>query len=124
MKALAAQYLPTAARRAAAAVPAAAAARPRPRLPATANFAWAYDFVFDAYADGQKIKCLPMVDEHTRERLAIDVAGSILSHRLVGCLPGSSAPTAHRAICARITGPEFVSRALLEWLPTESIEQR
>ncbi len=54
-----------------------AASRPRP-LPAFApNGVWAYDFVFDACANGQQLKCLTVVDEFTRESLAIDVAGSI-----------------------------------------------
>jgi transposase InsO family protein len=45
--------------------------RPRP-IPATgANFLWAYDFVFDACANGQSLKCLTIIDKFTRECLAI-----------------------------------------------------
>ena len=33
---------------------------------ANANFVWAYDFVFDATAQGQQIKCLTVVDEFTQ----------------------------------------------------------
>ena len=52
-----------------------ALSRPRP-VPATAvNHVWAYDFVFDTCANGQTLKCLTVVDEWTRESLAIDVAG-------------------------------------------------
>jgi len=36
-----------------------------------------YDFVFDACANGHPLKCLTIIDEFTRECLAIDVAGSI-----------------------------------------------
>jgi len=40
-----------------------ATGRPRP-LPATgANQVWAYDFLFDAYANGQQLKCLTEIDE-------------------------------------------------------------
>ena len=54
-----------------------ALSRPRP-VPATAvNHVWAYDFVFDTCANGQTLKCLTVVDEWTRESLAIDVAGGI-----------------------------------------------
>jgi len=57
--------------------------RPRP-LPASAtNPVWAYDFVFDACANGQQLKCLTVIDEYTRECLAIDVAGSIRSARVI-----------------------------------------
>jgi transposase InsO family protein len=51
--------------------------------PATrANQVWAYDFVFDTCANGQPLKCLTVIDEWTRECLAIDVAGGILRLRL------------------------------------------
>lgn len=56
-----------------------AVSRPRPQAPWGANQVWAYDFVFDACADGRQLKCLTVVDEHTRECLAIDVVGSIRS---------------------------------------------
>jgi putative transposase len=43
-------------------------------LPASgANRVWAYDSVFDACANGQQQKCLKVIDEYTRECLAIDV---------------------------------------------------
>ena len=63
-----------------------AGGRPRPLPAASANFVWAYDFVFDACANGQQIKCLTIVDEYTREYLAIDVAGSIRSRRVIEVL--------------------------------------
>jgi putative transposase len=40
-----------------------AASRPRPQLPMGANELWAYDFVYDACANGQQIKCLTVVDD-------------------------------------------------------------
>jgi putative transposase len=63
-----------------------ATSRPRP-LPTTGpNQVWAYDFVFDTCADGRTLKCLMIVDEFTRECLAIDVAGSIRSARVIEVL--------------------------------------
>ena len=47
---------------------------------------WAYDFVFDACANGQQLKCLTIIDEFTRECLAIDVAGGIRSKRVIEVL--------------------------------------
>lgn len=35
-----------------------------------ANGIWAYDFVFDTCANGQQLKCLTVIHEHTREALA------------------------------------------------------
>ncbi|GIW56364.1 MAG: hypothetical protein KatS3mg082_2768 [Nitrospiraceae bacterium] len=62
------------------------ASRPRP-VPATGpNQVWAYDFVFDACANGQQLKCLVITDEWTHEALAIDVQGSIRSSRVIDVL--------------------------------------
>jgi len=47
---------------------------------------WSYDFVFDACANGQSLKCLTVVDEYTRQCLAIDVAGSIRAGRVIEVL--------------------------------------
>jgi hypothetical protein len=54
-----------------------AASRPRPLLATGPNQVWSYDFVFDACANGQQIKCLTVIDEWTRECLAINVVGGI-----------------------------------------------
>ena len=96
--------------------------RPRP-LPATgANCLWAYDFVFDACANGQQLKCLTVVDEYTRECLAIDVAGSIRSGRVIEVL--SKLVSVHGAprYLRSDNGPEFVSRAVLRWLHSANID--
>jgi putative transposase len=90
--------------------------RPRP-LPATGvGQVWAYDFVFDACANGQQLKCLTVIDEYTRECLAIDVAGSIRSGRVIEVL--SKLVSVHGApqYLRSDNGPEFVSRAVLRWL--------
>lgn len=63
-----------------------ACGRPRPKAPTAAGQVWAYDFVFDACANSQQVKCLTVIDEYTRECLAIDVAGSIRSGRVIEVL--------------------------------------
>jgi hypothetical protein len=40
---------------------------------------WSYDFVFDHCANGQQLRCLTVIDEFTKEGLAIDVDGRIRS---------------------------------------------
>ena len=83
---------------------------------------WCYDFVFDACANGQQLNCLSVVDEYTRECLAIDVAGSIRSVRVIEVL--SKLISVHGAprYLRSDNGPEFVSSALLEWIVSEQIE--
>jgi putative transposase len=60
-----------------------ATGRPRPLQATGAGYLWAYDFVFDTCGNSQQLKCLTIIDEYTRECLAIDVAGSIRSTRVI-----------------------------------------
>jgi putative transposase len=62
------------------------AASRRDRIRRPDQQVWAYDFVFDACANGQRLKCLTVIDEWTHEALAIDVAGSIRSARVIEVL--------------------------------------
>lgn len=99
-----------------------AASRPRP-LPASGpNHVWAYDFVFDACANGQKLKCLTIVDEWTHEALAIDVAGSIRSTRVIEVLSKLISVRGAPRYIRSDNGPEFVAAAILRWLDGEGIE--
>jgi putative transposase len=99
-----------------------AASRPRP-LPATGpNQVWAYDFVFDTCANGQQLKCLTVVDEWTREALAIDVAGSIRSTRLIEVLSKLISVYGAPKHLRSDNGPEFASLAIMSWLADERIE--
>ena len=99
-----------------------ATGRPRP-LPATgANQVWAYDFVFDACANGQQLKCLTVIDEYTRECLAIEVAGSLRSGRVIEVLSKLISTRGAPTYLRSDNGPEFVSRAVLKWLLASEIE--
>ncbi len=99
-----------------------AASRPRP-LPATGpNQVWAYDFVFDSCANGQKLKCLTVVDEFTHEALAIDVASSIRSRRVIEVLAQLISTRGAPRYIRSDNGPEFVSLAIMRWLADEGIE--
>jgi len=95
----------------------------RPRaLPAlAANHVWAYDFVYDACASGQQIKCLTVVDEFTHECLAIEVAGSIRSKRVIEVLGHLISIHGTPLYLRSDNGPEFVSRAILKWLADSGI---
>src|SRR6202012_4870199 len=99
-----------------------ATSRPRP-LPATGrNQVWAYDFVFDSCANGQQLKCLTVIDEWTREALAIDVAGSIRAKRVVEVLAQLVSVHGAPRHLRSDNGPEFVSSAVLKWLANEGID--
>jgi protein O-GlcNAc transferase len=93
----------------------------RPVSAAAANQVWAWDFVHDACANGQSLKCLTVVDENTRECLAIDVAGSIRSERVIEVLARLVAARGAPAFLRSDNGPEFVAQALQDWLRVEGI---
>jgi putative transposase len=97
-----------------------ATGRPRPLAPSRANEVWAYDFVFDACASGQTLKCLTVIDEYTRECLAIDVGSSIRSTRVVEVLSKLASARGAPRYLRSDNGPEFVSRAILHWLVNEA----
>jgi putative transposase len=98
-----------------------AGSRPRPVPAIAANEVWAYDFVFDSCANGLQLKCLTVIDEHTRESLAIDVAGSIRSGRLIEVLTKLVSQHGAPKYLRSDNGPEFVSKAVLKWLLQSNI---
>ena len=99
-----------------------ATSRPRP-LPAMGpNQVWAYDFVHDACANGQKLKCLTLIDEFTRECLAIDVASSIRSRRVIDVLARLISAHGAPLFLRSDNGPEFVSNAILSWLADAKVD--
>ena len=63
-----------------------ASTRPRPFAANRTEHGVGLDFVFNASATSQHIKCLTVTDEFTREWRAIDVAGSIRSNCVIEVL--------------------------------------
>jgi len=90
--------------------------------PFAPNSVWAYDFVLDGCANCQQIKCLTIVDEFTRECLAIDVAGSIRSSRVIDVLSRLVSERGAPAFLRSDNGPEFVSKAISEWIVEANIQ--
>jgi len=98
-----------------------ASGRPRPQAPTGANQVWSYDFVFDWCANGQKLKCLTVSDEWTKEGLAIEVDGRIRSGRVIEVLSRLVSERGAPLHLRSDNGPEFVSRALLKWIVDHGI---
>lgn len=99
-----------------------ASGRPRPTPPRAANHVWAYDFVYDRCANGQQLKCLTVVEEWTRECLAIEVSGSIRSRHVIDVLARLVSIHGAPRYLRSDNGPEFVSRAILRWLSSSDID--
>jgi putative transposase len=92
-----------------------------PNAPAGANQVWSYDFVFDACANGQKLKCLTVTDEWTKEGLAIEVGGRMRSAGVIAVLARLVSERGAPLYLRSDNGPEFVSRALLKWITDQGI---
>lgn len=87
--------------------------------PTSANHVWAYEFVFDLCAQRSVAEGLTIVDEWTRERLAIDVTGGIRLARVIEVLAQLVSTHGAPRYIRSDKGSEFVSRAILRWLTHE-----
>jgi putative transposase len=86
------------------------------------NESWSMDFMSDELCNGQRIRLLTLVDNFTRESLAIEVDSSMGGQRVVEvlmkvarerCLPGT----------IRVdNGPEFTSKRLDQWAYFNGVE--
>lgn len=77
---------------------------------------WTYDFVHDACLNGTKLKVLPVVDEFTRECLAIAVATGLPAERVICVLDRLFAVHGPPQFLRSDNGPEFVAQAIQGWL--------
>jgi transposase InsO family protein len=84
---------------------------------------WSYDFVSDRTEDGRQLGLLVVVDEYTRECLALEVARSFTSQDVLGVLQYLFAVRGRpEHIRSRPTlrvgarGPEFAAKAVRRWL--------
>jgi putative transposase len=92
------------------------AARLRAERP---NQVWALDFQFDATVDGRILKLLHVVDEHTREALAIQVARRIDADGTVAVLERLTAQRRQGPEFIRMdNGPELTAHAIRDWCRT------
>lgn len=78
--------------------------------------------MFDACADGQKLKRLTVIDEWTREVLAVDVAGRLRSGRVVEVFSRRVSDRRAPRFLRSYNGPEFVSMCVLAWLQHNGVE--
>jgi putative transposase len=95
--------------------------KPLPK-PTAANVSWSMDFVADGLIGGRRLRCLTIVDDCTRECLAIEVDTSITGLRVQGVLD-RLADT--RGLPKSITvdnGPEFDGQVLDKWAYRSSVQ--
>ena len=98
---------------------------PRQPLPAptAANQVWSVDFTSDTLSSGRKLRTLNVVDDYTRECLAIEVDTSLPGARVVRVLERIAAERGKPRQIRTDNGPEFAGRALDQWCFAQVIGQ-
>jgi transposase InsO family protein len=86
------------------------------------NHVWSYDFVMDRTHDGRAIRMLTIVDEYTRESLAIDVARRLNSQDVLYRLGELFVHRGSPEYIRSDNGPEFTAKAVREWLARVSVQ--
>ena len=79
------------------------------------NEVWAADFQFDETADGRRLKLLNIVDEFTREAVAMRVGRSCDADDVVATIEALVAERGAPAHLRMDNGPELVAWALRDW---------
>ncbi|MFH2076712.1 MAG: IS3 family transposase [Pseudomonadota bacterium] len=97
----------------------------RDPIPMTAecpNHVWTYDFIFDALANGRRLKIMTLEDEYTREGLAIKADKSFRARDVVCTLAGLFSERGAPMYIRSDNGPEFVEKALKRWLASQGTD--
>jgi len=84
--------------------------------PAHPNHVWAYDFVHERTHDGRALRMLTVVDEYTRECLAIRVARRLTAEDVLQQLTELFMARGTPAYLRSDNGPELTAIAVREWL--------
>ena len=101
--------------------------RPRGRLwlndgscvrlrPERAKHVWSYDFVSAMTHDGRTLRMLTLIDEYTRESLAIRVARRLGKYEVIEALADVMLFRGIPEYIRSDNGPEFVAEELRKWL--------
>ena len=89
--------------------------RLRPDRP---NHVWAYDLVEDRTHHGRKFRTLNVVDEFTRECLAIQVGRRLGSTEVIDVLTDLFISRGIPAYIRSDNGPEFIATTVKAWITT------
>jgi transposase InsO family protein len=84
--------------------------------PERANHVWSFDFVESHTHDGRSLRIMTLIDEHTRECLALKVARRINSFGVIETLADAMLAKGIPEHVRCDNGPEMIARALREWL--------
>jgi putative transposase len=84
--------------------------------PTHRNHVWSYDFVADRTHDGRPLRLLTVIDEYSRECLAIVVERRLRSDDVLECLAGLFVRHGVPEYLRSDNGSEFTAKAVRQWL--------
>lgn len=82
------------------------------------NHVWSYDFVHHRTDDGRAFRTLNLLDEHSRECLAIRVERKLNSIDVIDVLTDQFILRGVPAYIRSDNGPEFIAQAVRDWIAT------
>ena len=83
---------------------------------------WSYDFVFSRTHNGRPVRMLTLIDEFTRECLAIDVARRMTSEDVLERLSDLFIQRGPPEYIRSDNGPEFTAHRVRDWLENVSVK--
>ena len=84
-------------------------------IPAVLNDSWSMDFVSDSLWSGRRFRTFNLVDDCSREALAIEIDHSLPAERVVRVLDAVAQRRGYPRQLRSDNGPEFLSLALAQW---------
>jgi len=91
-------------------------------LPSRPNERWSLDFVSDSFTDGRRFRILAVVDDFTRECLALVADTSLSGARVARELDAVIAVRGRPKTCVSDNGTELTSMAILQWSKTMRVD--
>ena len=86
------------------------------------NQVWTYDFVFDQSLSGKSLKMLTLIDEYTRECLAVEIGVSMTGERVRQILERVCLEKGFPEMIRSDNGSEFIGQAVNGWLAKNRIK--
>ncbi len=83
---------------------------------------WTWDFIFDRTANGRSVKILSIVDEFTRECLALEVSRNFNASDVIDVLADLLVIRGVPKHIRSDNGPEFIAKAIRGWLKSAGVE--
>ena len=91
-------------------------------LPGGPNERWSLDFVSDCFTDGRRFRILAIVDDFTRESLALIPDTSLSGARVARELDAVIARRSRPKSCVSDNGTELTSMAILKWTQASGVD--